>query len=485
MPFILFTEQEKQSANASDIRSFLASHGQEVKRSGREYTWESPSGKVSINGSEWYSQYERVGGGAISFVQKFFGTSYPDAVRSLLGSHAGQAPTDQNGTFRQSKSKETQTELVLPEKSADMRRLYGYLLNERCLDRDVVHAFVHEGFLYEDVPNHNAVFIGTDENGKPRHIQKRSTNPQSDYKGNVTGSDIAYAFHYVGTSDRLYVFEAPIDMLAYISMNKQGWEQHTYTALCSTADCAAIRLLKTYLNIKNVYLCLDHDSAGIEGAYRVAESIHDLGDYSVWRKMPKNKDWDEDLKELYGKPAIPSSEHRKLQLFRQICSDCLTDECLQSGTWKHIADAKGYVLINLFSLLHSEMKKAESSLDIQTEQKHLKIMAVGCLAFCCCREKQMGKTFSFDRYTDAVRSAYKPHRDTGNSEEQREVLQKKIASLEKEFGKSISLSFTEMKRQIDAVISLAVECLMLCATVECEQLEQLEQLEQGLALGLE
>lgn len=158
---------------------------------------------------------------------------------------------------------------------------------------------------------------------------------------------------------------------------------------------------------------------------------------------------------------------------------------VQYRTWKHIADAKGYVLINLFSLLHSEMKKAESSLDIQTEQKHLKIMAVGCLAFCCCREKQMGKTFSFDRYTDAVRSAYKPHRDTGNSEEQREVLQKKIASLEKEFGKSISLSFTEMKRQIDAVISLAVECLMLCATVECEQLEQLEQLEQGLALGLE
>ena len=305
------------------------------------------------------------------------------------------------------------------------------------------------------------------------------------YKGNVTGSDIAYAFHYVGTSDRLYVFEAPIDMMAYISMNKQGWEHHSYTALCSTADCAAIRMLKTYPSIKNVYLCLDHDSAGIEGAYRVAENIHDLGDYSVWRKMPKNKDWDEDLKELYGKPAIPSSEHRKLQLFRQICSDCLTDECLQSGTWKHIADAKGYVLINLFSLLHSEMKKAESSLDIQTEQKHLKIMAVGCLAFCCCREKQMGKTFSFDRYTDAVRSAYKPHRDTGNSEEQREVLQKKIASLEKEFGKSISLSFTEMKRQIDAVISLAVECLMLCATVECEQLEQLEQLEQGLALGLE
>lgn len=77
-----------------------------------------------------------------------------------------------------------------------------------------------------------------------RDIQKRSTNPTSDYKGNVTGSDIAYAFHHTGTSDRLFVFEAPIDMLSYISMHKNHWEHHSYVALCSTADCAAIRMLK-------------------------------------------------------------------------------------------------------------------------------------------------------------------------------------------------------------------------------------------------
>lgn len=472
MPYILFSEQEKQSANASDIRSFLASLGQEVKRSGREYTWESPSGKVSINGSEWYSQYERVGGGAVSFVQKFFGASYPDAVRSLLGSCAGQIPSEQSNTFRQSRSKETQTELVLPQKSTDMRRLYGYLLNERCLDRDVVYAFVHAGILYEDAPNHNAVFIGTDENGKPRHIQKRSTNPQSDYKGNITGSDIAYAFHHVGTSDRLYVFEAPIDMMAYISMNKPGWEQHSYTALCSTADCAAIRMLKTYPNLKTVYLCLDHDSAGIEGAYRVAESIHALGDYTVWRKMPKNKDWDEDLKALHGRTAIPSTEHTKLERYRKICAEFLADACMETDAWKHIAEAKGYAFANFLSLLRSEMGKAESATDTQTEQAHLRAMAVGCLAFCFCREKQMGSAPSFDRYADAVRSAYKPHRDTEGSDEQWESLRKRIKGLEKEFGKSIPLSETEMKKQLDSVIALASDCIRLSAAVEYEQSEQ-------------
>lgn len=472
MPYILFSEQEKQSANASDIRSFLSSLGQEVKRSGREYTWESPSGKVSINGSEWYSQYERVGGGAVSFVQKFFGASYPDAVRSLLGSHAGQIPSKQSNTFRQSRLKETQAELVLPERSTDMRRLYGYLLNERCLDRDVVYAFIHAGMLYEDTPNHNAVFVGTDENGKPRHIQKRSTNPQSDYKGNVTGSDIAYAFHHVGTSDRLYVFEAPIDMMAYISMNKPGWEQHSYTALCSTADCAAIRMLKTYPNLKTVYLCLDHDSAGIEGAYRVAESIHALGDYTVWRKMPKNKDWDEDLKALHGRTAIPSTEHMKLERYRKICAEFLTDACTETDAWKHIAEAKGYAFANFLSLLRSEMGKAESATDTQTEQAHLKVMAVGCLAFCFCREKQTGNASSFDRYVEAVRSAYKPHRDTESSDEQWESLRKRIKGLEKEFGKSIPLSKTEMKKQLDLVIALASDCIRLSAAVMYEQSEQ-------------
>ena len=57
MPYINFTEQEKVSANASSIVDYLTAHGESVERVGREYVWEAPSGKVSINGSEWFSQY--------------------------------------------------------------------------------------------------------------------------------------------------------------------------------------------------------------------------------------------------------------------------------------------------------------------------------------------------------------------------------------------------------------------------------------------
>ena len=85
MPYIKFTEQEKELANATSIADYLTSHGESVKRVGREFVWEAPSGKVSISGNQWYSQYELIGGGAVNFVQKFFGLSYPEAIRSLLG----------------------------------------------------------------------------------------------------------------------------------------------------------------------------------------------------------------------------------------------------------------------------------------------------------------------------------------------------------------------------------------------------------------
>ena len=71
-----------------------------------------------------------------------------------------------------------------------------------------------------------------------------------------------------------------------------------------------------------------------------------------------------------------------------------------------------------------------------------------------------------------IRSAYKPHKDTEGCDEQWESLRKRIKGLEKEFGKSIPLSETEMQKQLDSVIALASDCIRLSATVEYEQSEQ-------------
>ena len=304
MPYINFTEQEKASANASSIVDYLTAHGEKVERAGREYVWEAPSGKVSISGSQWFSQYELVGGGAINFVQKFFGLSYPDAVRSLLGSNAGEEVIGE----RRPPIIKPKKPFELPEQHTDMRRVYGYLMYERLIDRQIINRFAKDGLIYEDAKHHNAVFIGKDKDGKIVHAHKRATSAKSDFKGNLDSSIAEYSFHFNGPSEYLFVFEAPIDMLAYISMHKNGWENHSYVALCSTADRAALQMLKDNPQLKTVYLCLDNDNAGQLGCERISKAIHELGEYSVWRVPPQNKDWDEDLKALNGREAIPAEQ---------------------------------------------------------------------------------------------------------------------------------------------------------------------------------
>ena len=304
MPYIKFTEQEKASANSASIVDYLTTHGESVERVGREFVWEAPSGKVSINGSEWYSQYELVGGGAVNFVQKFFGLSYPDAIRSLLGNNAGEAVIGE----RKEPNIRPKKPFELPEKYTDMRRVYGYLMHERLIDLQVLNRFVKEGLIYEDATHHNAVFVGVDGSGKPVHAHKRATSAKSDFKGNLDSSIAEYSFHFNGSSEYLFVFEAPIDMRAYISMHKKGWDRHSYVALCSTADRAVIQMLKDNPSLKTVYLCLDNDSAGLLGCKRIAESIHGLSDYTIWRVPPNFKDWDEDLKALNGREALPAEQ---------------------------------------------------------------------------------------------------------------------------------------------------------------------------------
>jgi hypothetical protein len=83
----------------------------------------------------------------------------------------------------------------------------------------IVSNFAQAGLLYEDAEYHNAVFIGKDDHGASRHAHKRSVNSEGKvFRMNVEGSDPRYSFHWTGVSDRLYVFEAPIDLMSFISL---------------------------------------------------------------------------------------------------------------------------------------------------------------------------------------------------------------------------------------------------------------------------
>lgn len=289
-PYIHFTEEQKQRAGNVDLEEFLRQRGEHLIASGREKRLGSDH-SITVRGNEWFDHAAEKGGGPVSFVQTHYGLSYPEAMTLLLGGEI------RHMTAADKEQKQVPPKpFALPKPNGDMRRVYAYLLKERKLDRAVVTHFAREGTLYEDVEYSNCVFVGRDENGVPRHAHKRSTNSYGKaFRINVEGSDPRYSFHHLGSDGRLCVFEAPIDLMSFLSMNPRGWEEHSYVACCGTSIQPVLKMLERMNEPDFVYLCLDNDEAGRAAAQRMAEQLREQGVISA-AITPRLKDWNEDLK---------------------------------------------------------------------------------------------------------------------------------------------------------------------------------------------
>ena len=150
--YIPFTDEQKRRASAIDLEAFLRSRGERLLRSGKDKRLASDR-SVTVRGSEWYDHAADRGGGPVSFLQRFYRMSYPEAMCTLLGGAYPPVP--------------------------------------------------------ESVP-------------KPREA----------FRANAEGSDPRYSFHHIGGDGSLYVFEAPIDLLSFITLHPDRWREHSYVACC-------------------------------------------------------------------------------------------------------------------------------------------------------------------------------------------------------------------------------------------------------------
>ena len=280
-----FTPEQKEIAQRTNLVELLRSQGETLKPSGSEYEWLCQGQKVTVRRNLWYHQYEQGGGDAVGFVRKFMGKSYVEAVEFLL-QHNGEPLPEHTQQKREPFS--------LPEASRNMNRVFAYLVKQRGIDREVLYAFVHKRMVFESAKHHNAVFVGYDKSGVPRHAHKRSTASEGSYKCNVAGSQPEYSFHWAGTDNKLYLFEAPIDLLSYITLHPEDWRAHSYAASCSVSDKVLFQMLMDNPNIHMVYLCFDSDEPGQTAAQRISDKLFLRGVKSEIL-IPSHKDWNEDL----------------------------------------------------------------------------------------------------------------------------------------------------------------------------------------------
>lgn len=163
---------------------------------------------------------------------------------------------------------------------------------------------IREELPYEDEKYHNVVFVGKDETGIARHAHKRSTNSTGKaFRQNVEGSDPRYSFHHLGRDGSLFVFEAPIDLLSYLTLYSEDWKEHSYVACCGTSPIPVLTMLQQMKTHQAVYLCLDNDRAGHEASLRMAEQIGERFNIASDRLTPEQKDWNDDLCVLRETPG--------------------------------------------------------------------------------------------------------------------------------------------------------------------------------------
>ena len=313
MPYIPFTEEQKTAANSIDLADFLRLRGEKLERAGREYKliYNDGSGShdsITLRGSTWFDHKNQVGGGTIKFMQYHYGMDFQTAVQELLGQRATSL------SYTSPKAVETekkQKNFMLPEANENMHRVFAYLIKQRFIAPDIISFFAKNHTLYEDKEHHNAVFVGVDENGIPRQAHKRgmATFGKS-FRQTVEGSDTKYSFAHFGKCEKLFVFEAPIDMLSYLTMNPQNWQKHSYIAMNGVYENAVLTALKGHSNLSEIVICTDNDIGGIDAADRLKDVLRENNYKNISRILPTNKDFNEDLKQLNGADFLPSVPHK-------------------------------------------------------------------------------------------------------------------------------------------------------------------------------
>ena len=382
MPYIPFTDEQKVLANSVNLEEFLRMRGEKLERVGREHKliYYDSSGKhdsITLRGSTWFDHKNQVGGGAIKFMQEFYDMDFQTAVHELLGqtiTPLSYAPS--KAVVHEEKTKE----FKLPEANSNMHRVFAYLIKQRFISPDIISHFAKQHTLYEDKQHHNAVFVGLDENGVPRQASKRSTNSfGKTFRITCEGSDTRYSFSHFGKLEKLFVFEAPIDMMSFLTLYPQEWQKNSYIAMNGVYENAVLTALKNHSNLSEVILCVDNDEGGIEAVDRLRDILRENGYENVRRFAPKFKDWNEDLKAKNGAKFLPAVPHKRKEEYLKEVSElgylkCRPDKLtsqiyatFKNGQYKYLAE---YALAgSAFFMPKTEQINSEYKAFVQLQRK--------------------------------------------------------------------------------------------------------------------
>lgn len=243
----------------------------------------------------WNSQVENgqvVHGDVLDFVSRFYDMSHLEALNYLTQEHHEQ--------LRKTETTENPKEpfQYYFEHNNDFSNAADYLVNQRKLSATLVETLHEKGFIQEDKYK-QSIFVWSDT-GKAvgASVVGSEYNPEKfkrgRFKGIAKNSETNFGFNVtIGTPNKLFVFESPIDLLSYCSMNPQ-------LENCMLAEMEGLKEQSVYKFINQMYLSkgslphegiyigVDNDQAGhrfFDNLSKLSYVINETGQEIHFKKL--------------------------------------------------------------------------------------------------------------------------------------------------------------------------------------------------------
>ncbi|CAM3594295.1 DUF3991 and toprim domain-containing protein [Erysipelothrix anatis] len=325
----------KRTANTVNMIELLEKMNEPLKKVGKSKRWiRHPS--ISFLNNYWYRHSTKEKGFPVDFLMTFFNQTEPEAIHTIT----------QHFNLKNEEINYPIESLYRPPKNHNNQAVEVYLKHIRFIDQECIDYLINHDLLYQERKYSNCVFIGYDTQNRVNHLHRHSTHlADNDYKGNAPGSDSKYPFNLVGTSDSLYVFESPIDLLSYITLHNENWTEHSYLALCGLSTSSLHKFLTDHPYIQNVVLCLDNDAPGQDATSSILTEMMRYPSVYVEVQTSRYKDFNEDLKALHGLPALEGIKEAFIQVLNEVKKIIIQD-------FEDSKDKKFKDLMNCFSLVY-------------------------------------------------------------------------------------------------------------------------------------
>ncbi|QNP18282.1 DUF3991 and TOPRIM domain-containing protein (plasmid) [Bacillus pumilus] len=330
------SDKEVEKASGVGIVEYLNLIGEPIIADNQKYYRHQDHDSLVINVQKNYFSWNSQGlngNNAISYLTKVKGFSFPDAVRKINADIEGK---DISVFKAEPPSYPLEFEYKVDEVQTT-KNITNYLVNERCIAPDIVEMLIESDFIKEDKYK-NVVFKWKDSDGeliganlqgtyeiplekriKPNRAyfkQELPTTEEATYKGfSIT----------IGYPENLYLFEAPIDALSYLTLNREKMQNSRLICMGGVKFEVFKSNLKTAIQdcqkhdrqIKSIHSCVDND----DGGRKFEEQLKSF-DYVVngnkiplisdMPALPKGKekwDWNDEVK---------ATESKKKQLSKGI-----------------------------------------------------------------------------------------------------------------------------------------------------------------------